>query len=223
MPTRLLALSAFALLGCSLVGCAAEPPAPETSSTRGELHAAGFFVHPRGVVRPYCHGVLTDARFVLTAERCVATADARELSFAVGADGGYEMPIVERTDSGDGLVRLRLAARLERGLPAAEVGAPPRTGETLSVIAFAHTAEPSAAPTPVRYLVDVREVRNEVAVADLRRGEPGCHGDLGAAVFRAGTLVALVTGTEEGGPAHPAYEGCRTRLRLTPIATADVR
>ena len=59
-----LPLAALALL--TLVACQPETPSPpEASSTDVELLAAGFFVHPRGIVRPYCHGVLTDERFVL--------------------------------------------------------------------------------------------------------------------------------------------------------------
>ncbi|MEQ8460382.1 MAG: hypothetical protein RLO52_24550 [Sandaracinaceae bacterium] len=221
MP-KLPALAALALL--TLVGCQPETPSPpEASSTDVELLAAGFFVHPRGIVRPYCHGVLTDERFVLTAERCVSRVDPRELSFAVGGDGGYEMPVTERVDSGDGLVRLRLAAPLERGVPAFEPGPTPRTGDRLSVIAFTHTAAQEETPDARRYLVEVVEVRNDVLVADLRRGEPGCHGDFGAAAYDGGALVAIVSGTEAGGPTHPTSEVCRTRLLLTPLATANVR
>lgn len=218
-PVALLAVLALTSLGCQPDA----PSPPEASSADVELLAAGFFVHPRGVVRPHCHGVLTDPRAVLTSERCLSRLDPRELSFAVGGDGDYEVPVAERLEADDGLVRLRLDAPLERGVPAAEPGPRPQTGDALSVIAFTHTAAQDETPNARRYVVEVVEVRNDALVAELRRGEPGCHGDLGAAVFDEGVLVAIVSDTEPGGPPHPTSEVCRTRLLLTPVGSARAR
>lgn len=217
--SRTPALLAALLLGChGTHGVDLDPDAAVAAEP--QALAAGFLSHRRGIVRPYCHGVLVGPRAALAARGCVASTYPEALSFAVGSDPGYEIPVVgvaPGSDPDSDIVELVLDAPLEHGRPASMGDAMPAVGSSVHATSFVHVGAGDGAPTESRWTADVIEAQGGRFVAELSDGVSGCHGDLGVAAFQDGHLVGVLTGVADGGPPHPVSEVCVTRFVFSPV------